>query len=140
MVEIIIKSIHVFSLTISGNAKKSKDEQCEVIDSIKGKSFITRTALFSQFYDLRQLSVLIIFPKCANIGKVRINNRIMHTNSVFDTNFLANLPFGQPVFYFWLPMCFFGCPPGKLLLPVSTHNKNSNQQKKAQLYFINLPF
>lgn len=38
---------------------------------------------------------------------------------VFNANFLANVPFGQPVLFFRLPMCLFGWPPSKPLLPLN---------------------
>ena len=49
------------------------------------------------------------------------NSRVRHsvtadTCTVFDTYFLTNLPFGQPVF-------LFGSPPSKDLLSIKTHRK-----------------
>ena len=43
------KSIHVFSLTMSGNFKRLKYKKCGVKDAIKGTSFITQATLFGNF-------------------------------------------------------------------------------------------
>ena len=43
--------------------------------------------------------------------------------AVFNTNFLTNLPFGQPTSFFWLSMGFFGCPLSKDLLPIKTQRR-----------------
>ena len=44
----------------------------------------------------------------------------MQTLPVFATNFLTNLPFGQPVLFFWLFMVSFG---SKDLLPIKTQRR-----------------
>ena len=79
MVEIIINGVHVFSLTISENFRRPKNVKCEVIVSIKGTSFITRTALFV-ILQFETMELYIISPKCTSISKIRINKRIIPTN------------------------------------------------------------
>ena len=48
---------------------------------------------------------------------------IVDYRAVFDTHFLTNLPFGQPVLCFWLLFFFFGCPPFKDQLPITTQRR-----------------
>ena len=42
---------------------------------------------------------------------------------MFDTYFLTNLPFGQPVLFFLFAHGFFGCPPSKDLLPIKIQRR-----------------
>ena len=63
--------------------------------------------------------------RCCFVGYVTYDFGIC---AVFGTYFLTNLPVGQPVLFFRLPMDFFGCPPSKDLLPIKTQKMGLTDQ------------
>ena len=61
-------------------------------------------------------------------------------SAVFNTNLLANLPFGQPGLCFWLPLYSFACPLSKVLvLNVSHENDLTFMWMNKQVTYIFVP-